>query len=73
MTGLSVREARGGPGGRCMSAWAVCRTSEDPEERHWPGQPETSESMTTSGPDLSQKSESKNQPESESKKLRIKN
>ncbi len=66
--GDSVQEARDG---RCMSAWAVCRTSEDPEERHWPGQ--TSESMTTSGPDLSQKSESKNRPESQSKKLRIKN
>jgi hypothetical protein len=70
VTGLSVQEARDGC---CMSAWAVCRTSEDPEERHWPGQPETSESMTTSGPDLSQKSESKNRPESQSKKLRIKN
>ena len=70
VTGLSVQEARDE---RCMSAWAVCRTSEDPKERHWPGQPETSESMTTSGPDLSQKSESKNRPESQSKKLRIKN
>jgi hypothetical protein len=51
--------------------------AELPEERHWPGQ--TSESMTTtvalsaSGPDpsLRKKSESKNQPESQSKKLRI--
>jgi len=32
VTGLSVQEARDE---RCMSAWAVCRTSEDPEDRHW--------------------------------------
>ena len=30
VTGLSVQEARDG---RCMSTWAVCRTSEDPAER----------------------------------------
>jgi hypothetical protein len=41
----------------------------DSEERHW----QTSQSMTAIGPDLSQKSESKNRPESESKDLRIKN
>ena len=35
VTGLSVQEARDE---RCMSAWAVCRTSEDPEDRHWPWQ-----------------------------------
>jgi hypothetical protein len=48
----------------------VCQhglSAEDSEERHW----QTSKSMTASGPDPSQKSESKNQPESESKNLRI--
>jgi hypothetical protein len=52
----------------------VCQhglSAEDSEERHWPWQ--TSESMTAGGPDLSQKSKSKNLPDSESKKLRIKN
>jgi hypothetical protein len=53
---------------------AVCQhdlSAEDSEEVHWPWQ--TSKYMTASGPDLNQKSESKNQPDSESKKLRIKN
>ncbi len=42
-------------------------------QRRDTGPGRTSESMTASGPGLSQKSESKNQPESESKKLKIKN
>jgi hypothetical protein len=54
--------------------WVLCQhglsaEDSDSEERHW----QTSESMTASGPDLSQKSESQNRPESESKNLRIKN
>jgi hypothetical protein len=44
VTGLSVQEARNG---RCMSAWVVCRTSEDPEESHWPGQTSESIMITT--------------------------
>jgi hypothetical protein len=54
-----------------LSAWAANSEAkaEDSEERHW----QTSESMTARGPDLSQKSESKNRPESESKNLRLKN
>ncbi len=54
-----------------LSAWAANSKAkaEDSEERHW----QISESMTASGPDLSQKSESKNRPESESKNLRLKN
>jgi hypothetical protein len=36
--------------------------AEDSEERHW----QTSESMTARGPDLNQKSDSKNQPEPDS-------
>jgi hypothetical protein len=70
VTGLSVQEARDE---RCMSAWAVCRTSEDPEDRHWHRPLSLWLPLSASGPDLSQKSESKNRPESQSKKLRIKN
>ena len=69
VTGLSVQEARDG---RCMSAWAVsvCITSEDPEDRHWPGQ--TSESMTTTVCQWPW-SESKVRVQKLAKKLRIKN
>ena len=67
VTGLSVQEARDG---RCMSAWAVCRTSEDPEDSHWPGQ--TFESMTTTVCQWPW-SESKVRVQKLAKKLRIKN
>jgi hypothetical protein len=54
-----------------LSAWAANSSAkvEDSEQRHW----QSSESWTASGPDPSQKSESKNRPESESRNLRVKN
>jgi hypothetical protein len=54
-----------------LSTWAANSSAkaEDSEVRHW----QTSKSMTARDPGLSQKSESKNRPESGSTNWRFKN